>query len=80
MPGPADLAKYGRCRVESDSGRLAANRPDDDADEIHLPIIFDHLDRIGYRGWVGCEYHPRSTTQDSLQWFRALKARASNAG
>jgi hydroxypyruvate isomerase len=44
--------------------------------EINFPFIFDHLDRVGYRGWVGCEYNPRSTTYDSLQWFRALKSHA----
>jgi hydroxypyruvate isomerase len=42
--------------------------------EINFPFIFDHLDRVGYRGWIGCEYKPRTSTYDSLQWFRALKA------
>jgi hydroxypyruvate isomerase len=44
--------------------------------EINFPFIFDHLDRIEYQGWVGCEYNPRNTTYDSLRWFRALKAAA----
>jgi hydroxypyruvate isomerase len=43
--------------------------------EINFPFIFDHLDRVGYRGWIGCEYKPRTSTYDSLQWFRALKAK-----
>lgn len=38
--------------------------------EINFPFIFDHLDRSGYQGWVGCEYKPRSSTHDSLKWFR----------
>lgn len=42
--------------------------------EINFPFVFDHLDRIGYQGWVGCEYKPRSSTGDSLQWWRKLKA------
>lgn len=37
--------------------------------EIHYPFIFSHLDRIGYAGWVGCEYRPRTTTADSLRWM-----------
>ena len=41
--------------------------------EINYPFIFDHLDRSGYRGWVGCEYRPRTSTYDSLKWFRELK-------
>ena len=30
--------------------------------EINYPFLFGHLDRIGYRGWIGCEYKPRTTT------------------
>ncbi|MBS0232714.1 MAG: hydroxypyruvate isomerase [Proteobacteria bacterium] len=41
--------------------------------EINYPFIFDHLDRIGYQGWVGCEYRPRTSTFESLSWFRGLK-------
>lgn len=37
--------------------------------EIHYPFLFDHLDRIGYRGWIGCEYKPATTTQDGLGWL-----------
>ncbi len=40
------------------------------------PSFSSHLDDIGYRGWVGCEYKPRTSTYDSLAWFRALKAKA----
>ncbi len=41
--------------------------------EINFPFVFDHLDRIGYEGWIGCEYRPRTTTRESLAWYRALK-------
>lgn len=44
--------------------------------EINYPFIFDHLDRVGYQGWVGCEYRPRASTSDSLAWFRRLQRRA----
>ncbi len=46
--------------------------------EINYPFIFDHLDLIGYEGWVGCEYRPRTTTHDSLAWFRALKPKTAS--
>jgi hydroxypyruvate isomerase len=36
--------------------------------EINFPFLFAHLDRIGYRGWVGCEYKPAAGTEDGLQW------------
>ena len=31
----------------------------------------EYLDAIGYRGWVGCEYKPRTTTVDGLGWHAA---------
>jgi hydroxypyruvate isomerase len=37
--------------------------------EIHHPFLFAHLDRIGYRGWIGCEYKPVTTTQAGLGWL-----------
>jgi hydroxypyruvate isomerase len=40
--------------------------------EINYPFLFRHLDAIGYRGWVGCEYKPRTTTVDGLGWHAAL--------
>jgi hydroxypyruvate isomerase len=40
--------------------------------EINYPFIFAHLDRIGYRGWVGCEYKPATTTEAGLPWRQRL--------
>ncbi|HZV07679.1 MAG TPA: hydroxypyruvate isomerase [Gemmataceae bacterium] len=39
--------------------------------EINYPYLFRHLDAIGYRGWIGCEYKPRTTTLESLGWHAA---------
>ncbi|MBA2126777.1 hydroxypyruvate isomerase [Hyphomicrobium methylovorum] len=41
--------------------------------EINFQYIFDHLDRLGYGGWIGCEYNPLTSTYDSLAWHRALR-------
>ncbi len=30
--------------------------------------LFDLLDELGYRGWVGCEYRPRNGTWAGLSW------------
>ena len=38
--------------------------------EINYPYIFNLLDEIGYKGWVGCEYKPSSNTLDSLGWIK----------
>ena len=37
--------------------------------EINYPFLFAHLDRLGYDGWVGCEYKPKSTTREGLGWL-----------
>src|SRR5207245_1327239 len=39
--------------------------------EINYPFLFRHLDAIGYRGWIGCEYKPRTTTLEGLSWHAA---------
>jgi hydroxypyruvate isomerase len=42
--------------------------------EINYGFLFGHLDRIGYGGWIGCEYKPRTTTNDGLGWFTPYRA------
>lgn len=36
--------------------------------EINYPYLFDAIDKMGYDGWIGCEYKPRTTTVEGLQW------------
>lgn len=38
--------------------------------EINFPFLFDHLDRLGYQGWIGCEYRPATTTTAGLAWLK----------
>ena len=40
--------------------------------EINYRFLFTHLDRIGYRGWIGCEYKPKTTTTAGLGWLAAV--------
>jgi hydroxypyruvate isomerase len=35
--------------------------------EIDFPFLFD---RLGYDGWVGCEYVPATTTEAGFGWLR----------
>ena len=39
--------------------------------EINYPFLFHTLDKIGYEGWVGCEYKPFTTTEAGLHWAKA---------
>ncbi len=40
--------------------------------EINYPFLFRHLEAIGYTGWIGCEYKPKTKTVDGLGWIRTL--------
>jgi hydroxypyruvate isomerase len=38
--------------------------------EINYPFLFGFLDRLGYTGWIGCEYKPAGTTLQGLGWIK----------
>jgi hydroxypyruvate isomerase len=61
------LAHIGHIQIADNPGR---NEPG--TGEIHWPHVFAHLDRIGYAGWVGCEYKPAGVTEDGLGWMQRL--------
>lgn len=50
------------------------SRAEPDEGTLDYREIFTALDRIGYAGWVGCEYKPRSGTETGLRWVKALGA------
>ncbi|MGR4067110.1 hydroxypyruvate isomerase [Billgrantia sp. C5P2] len=41
--------------------------------EINYPFLFAHLDRLGYDGWIGCEYKPKTTTKEGLGWLDSIR-------
>jgi hydroxypyruvate isomerase len=41
--------------------------------EINYDYLFRRLDEIGYSGWVGCEYKPKTTTTAGLGWFERAR-------
>jgi hydroxypyruvate isomerase len=38
--------------------------------EINFEFLFGHLDRLGYAGWIGCEYNPLGETREGLKWAK----------
>ena len=38
--------------------------------EVRYPYLFELLDGLDYRGWVGAEYVPRAGTVEGLGWAR----------
>ncbi len=57
------LARIGHIQLADNPGRHEPG-----TGEINYPFLFAHLDSIGYRGWIGCEYKPATTTQAGLGW------------
>jgi len=42
--------------------------------EMNDAFLFAELDRLGYAGFVGCEYNPASDTAAGLDWFAPYRA------
>jgi hydroxypyruvate isomerase len=38
--------------------------------EINFDYLLAHIDRLGYQGWMGCEYIPRGDTVAGLAWAK----------
>jgi hydroxypyruvate isomerase len=38
--------------------------------EINYPFLFQFIDKLGYSGWIGCEYKPAKSTLEGLGWIR----------
>jgi hydroxypyruvate isomerase len=48
------------------------SRAEPDEGEIAYGAVFSALDRLGYHGWIGCEYKPRAGTDEGLRWTQSL--------
>ncbi|MFN0184835.1 MAG: hydroxypyruvate isomerase [Aquabacterium sp.] len=73
----ASVQKYlpliGHIQLADNPGR---NEPG--TGEINYPFLFAHLDRLGYEGWIGCEYKPASSTEAGLGWRQAMSPAATS--
>jgi hydroxypyruvate isomerase len=65
-----NLAHIGHIQVADNPGRHEPG-----TGEINYAYLFAFLDRIGYSGWVGCEYKPAARTEDGLGWRTTLAGR-----
>ena len=62
-----ELPRIGHVQIADNPGRHEPG-----TGEINYQFLFRHLDRIGYSGWVGCEYKPATSTEAGLDWRSAL--------
>ncbi|MDE2442031.1 MAG: hydroxypyruvate isomerase [Betaproteobacteria bacterium] len=59
-----NIAQIGHVQIADNPGRHEPG-----TGEINYAFLFSVLDRLGYAGWVGCEYKPMTTTEASLGWL-----------
>jgi hydroxypyruvate isomerase len=66
----ATLARYlpriGHVQVADNPGRHEPG-----TGEIRFEFLFAELERLGYAGWIGCEYKPAGRTDVGLDWLPA---------
>ena len=60
-----NLDRIGHMQLADNPGRHEPG-----SGEINYPFLFDFIDRIGYAGWIGCEYKPAKSTVEGLGWIR----------
>jgi hydroxypyruvate isomerase len=46
------------------------DRNEPDQGEINYDYLFDLIEELGYKGWIGCEYRPKAGTSDGLGWLK----------
>ena len=62
------LARIAHVQIADNPGR---NEPG--TGEINYAFLFQHLARIGYAGFVGCEYKPAASTEAGLAWLEQAR-------
>ena len=50
------------------------DRHEPDTGELDSDFVFAELDRLGYAGFIGCEYRPAGKTVDGLGWLKRYAA------
>jgi len=49
------------------------DRGEPNSGEVNYPWLLAELDIMGWQGFVGAEYRPRSTTEEGLGWMQAYR-------
>jgi hydroxypyruvate isomerase len=59
----ASLARHYQCANPPD-------RSEPQLDVLDYQRVFEAIDQTGFTGWIGCEYKPKGSTLEGLQWPR----------
>ena len=62
------LSRIGHIQIADNPGRHEPG-----TGEIHYAWLLKHIDALGYDGWVGCEYKPKTTTVAGLGWMTPFR-------
>ncbi|QCS63489.1 hydroxypyruvate isomerase family protein [Achromobacter denitrificans] len=65
-----DMAGIGHIQIAG-----VPDRHEPDLGELNYPYLFEHIDALGYAGWIGCEYRPKAGTSAGLGWARPYLAK-----
>ena len=57
------LERIGHIQIADNPGRHEPG-----TGEINFANLLAAVDAAGYKGWIGCEYRPRGTTEEGLHW------------
>ncbi len=60
-----NLTRIGHMQLADNPGRHEPG-----TGEINYPFLFQFIDKLGYAGWIGCEYKPETTTMAGLGWAK----------
>lgn len=69
-----DLAKHAEALIDGVGHIQIAGVPErhePDVGEINYHYVFDLLDKLGYAGWIGCEYNPAGGTLEGVKRWGA---------
>jgi hydroxypyruvate isomerase len=62
----ANLPRIGHMQLADNPGRHEPG-----TGEINYPFLFREIDKLGYDGWIGCEYKPLNETHAGLGWLKS---------
>ncbi|MBN9258158.1 MULTISPECIES: hydroxypyruvate isomerase [unclassified Mesorhizobium] len=70
----ANLSRIAHIQLADNPGRHEPG-----TGEINYPFLYEHIDRLGYAGWIGAEYKPKAGTEAGLDWFAGFAGQGSAA-
>ena len=68
----ANLPHIGHMQLADNPGRHEPG-----TGEINFPFLFREIDKLGYQGWIGCEYKPLNETHTGLGWLKSISEGAA---